>query len=627
MTMTTAAPPTLLPHHLEKLVTESGLSPEAIAARGYRSVTDRNDQTLIDYGFAPYQRLTPGLLIPGHGVDGPNSRAQFRPDQPRIRKKRNGKRGEPVKYETPAGAANWIDVPPSVRDILDDPTVPLSITEGPIKADAGASHDVPTVSIQGVANWRGQNAKGGIVALPDFNLIALKGRVNGREVHRDVRIEFDSDAADKPEVEEQAQQLARFLTFKGARVRIVRFTSGPNGEKVALDDYFVGGHTLEDHDALVDEAAIVGQVLPLDDVLDQMTPGIAAARAEIASLKEENRRLWDENRALKTEGRVEVARDTEVAALQRKVEQLTAALTEESERRRNAEETLTLERRIARSKGFSPAVRQAMVADLQLLEERRLQGRLDDAGFATPLYRGLVAHEAGVSVPIVTEAAQVLTRLMLVDERPAPDTTATHTPVMQRLRCDYRRALAAVAVECEAVGEVKVERRGRKPKSEPRNVISTCPEHPEAPAIAICGADGCGTVLADNLVTGPPRRGRWKSEAGRKSISTAYLRDGAKNISTSPPTSAGTAPDWQPGQATLRFIGATSPPAPLPMVGEGEADLTPSPPSLAGKGGTAGQFSMNAVARPASCHPERNTTLASGLCWICDAAAAVEVSV
>jgi hypothetical protein len=55
-----------------------------------------------------------------------------------------------VKYETPQGQRNGIDIPPGVRDQIGDPTVTLLVTEGSRKADAAVSAGLCCVSLLGV---------------------------------------------------------------------------------------------------------------------------------------------------------------------------------------------------------------------------------------------------------------------------------------------------------------------------------------------------------------------------------------------------------------------------------------------------------------------------------------------
>src|SRR5437667_548771 len=87
-----ALTPDLLPQH-QKLLDDSGISPEVATARGYASATTKDELAL----FEEVQRRLPALLIPVHTVDGTIAFCQSRPDNPR-----KGKDGKVIKYETPA---------------------------------------------------------------------------------------------------------------------------------------------------------------------------------------------------------------------------------------------------------------------------------------------------------------------------------------------------------------------------------------------------------------------------------------------------------------------------------------------------------------------------------------------
>lgn len=217
----------LAPQH-RRLITDSAIAPEIAAQRGYCTVEDAAD--LAALGFAPYQCRVPGLLVPLWDVCGRNGRYQFRPDAPRLRT------GKPVKYETPAGQANIIDAPPSIRPHVGNPAIPLYITEGARKADAAASRGLCCLSLSGVWNWRGRNAHGGKTALPDWELVALNGRA--------VSVAFDSDVMTKPSVRSALDRLAAFLAFRGARVRFILLPPAADGSKTGLDDYFAAGGAL-----------------------------------------------------------------------------------------------------------------------------------------------------------------------------------------------------------------------------------------------------------------------------------------------------------------------------------------------------------------------------------------------
>ncbi len=137
-------------------------------------------------------------------VDGSTWGWQYRPDDPRLRD------GRPVKYETPWQQRNGLDIPPGVGDQLDDPSVPLWVTEGCKKADCGAIHGLCIVALSGVWCWLGTNAAGGKMALPDWRDIALNGRR--------VVLAFDGDVARKPAVQKALHALAQYLSYKGAHV-------------------------------------------------------------------------------------------------------------------------------------------------------------------------------------------------------------------------------------------------------------------------------------------------------------------------------------------------------------------------------------------------------------------------
>src|SRR5919202_1605189 len=122
-------PARLSPAHKRMLFEESCVSARVAVKRGYRTVTSKAE--LERLGFGRSQRNVPALLVPIYGPRGEISLYQSRPDEPRI-----GKRGKPVKYETPHGASMALDVHPFCRERLGDPTVPLFITEGVKKGDA-----------------------------------------------------------------------------------------------------------------------------------------------------------------------------------------------------------------------------------------------------------------------------------------------------------------------------------------------------------------------------------------------------------------------------------------------------------------------------------------------------------
>jgi hypothetical protein len=185
----------LLPHHAD-LLRDSSITTEVARVRRYWSAEKKCE--LEKLGFSRQQQLVPALVIPIWNTQGEIALHQIRPDHPRCKSD-----GKPLKYETPRGARMALDVPPMARPWIDDPSRPLFITEGARKADAAVSKGLCCVALLGVWNFRGSNAKGGKVALPDLEHVAL----NGRRVY----ICFDSDVMEKIQVHRALERLGELL--------------------------------------------------------------------------------------------------------------------------------------------------------------------------------------------------------------------------------------------------------------------------------------------------------------------------------------------------------------------------------------------------------------------------------
>lgn len=223
----------LFPQHAQ-LLAASRITPDRARARGYVSVDTK--VRLEGIGVTPAGRHVPGLLVPMLRADSSTWGWQYRPDHPRERS------GKPVKYETPTGQRNGIDVPPGVGPTLPDPAIPLFVTEGVRKADAAAGIGLACVALPGVWSWRGKNASGGVMAVPDWHDIALNGRR--------VVLAFDSDVVVKRQVRGALAQLADYLASKGADVAYLHLPHTGDG-KTGLDDYLADDHTIDDLWAVV----------------------------------------------------------------------------------------------------------------------------------------------------------------------------------------------------------------------------------------------------------------------------------------------------------------------------------------------------------------------------------------
>jgi hypothetical protein len=186
----------------QQMLIASGITPKHARARGYMTVTEK--VRLEQLGVAKAGRNVPGLRIPLLRKDRSTWGYQYRPDNPR----RDAK-GKPIKYENPYRQRNGIDVPPGVGPMLDDPSIPLWITEGSRKADAAACAGLACIALPGVWSWKGTNQHGGKVAVADWDDIALNGRR--------VILAFDSDVVVKPSVQDALRSLTDYLEYRGAK--------------------------------------------------------------------------------------------------------------------------------------------------------------------------------------------------------------------------------------------------------------------------------------------------------------------------------------------------------------------------------------------------------------------------
>lgn len=228
----------LAAHHYRMLAHDSRIADDVIAARGYRTVSDRKDLKAL--GFTGAQLTLSGLVIPLHDVNGDVFAHQLRPDVPREEKRKPGKFS---KYEYTAGYKPRIDIPPSVRGVLPDPRFPLWICEGVRKVDALVSAGVHAIAIGSVTLWRGTGPEGGVTALPCWESIALRDR--------EVVVGFDSDTASNLAVWKQADRFGRWLESRGADVRFLHLPDAQNDTKQGVDDFLAAGHIVDDLRALV----------------------------------------------------------------------------------------------------------------------------------------------------------------------------------------------------------------------------------------------------------------------------------------------------------------------------------------------------------------------------------------
>lgn len=138
----------------------------------------------------------------------------------------------------------WSDYSDGVGDLI--------ITEGEKKAAKTSKMGLPCIGLGGV--WSFQNAPRNEPLLPDLESINWKDRRTF--------IIYDSDAADKLQIQMAEYRLAKQLTRAGAAVKIIRLPATAAGDKQGLDDYLQaeGPEALEDlmerSPAFIDSAAL-----------------------------------------------------------------------------------------------------------------------------------------------------------------------------------------------------------------------------------------------------------------------------------------------------------------------------------------------------------------------------------
>lgn len=160
---------------------------------------------------------------------------------------------KPRRYTQPSGTGNHVYLPPlnglNWQDIAADPSIPLALTEGELKAACACKYGPPTIGLGGVYNWR--SAKQGQEFLPILKQFDW--------ATREVTIIFDSDVSKNPMVSVAAGKLAHELVNRGAIVRLANVPETEDGEKQGLDDLI---YTTGDEDALVSIIAEAEDVGP-----------------------------------------------------------------------------------------------------------------------------------------------------------------------------------------------------------------------------------------------------------------------------------------------------------------------------------------------------------------------------
>jgi hypothetical protein len=224
--------------HRRELLSGSAIDAEVVAERGYRSVGrptpgDGESRRLLARLSIPGWAYSedsdfPGLLIPLYGPTGQLVGHQWKPRRP-VR----NRDGKPMKYASPKGSPNRLDVHPRNVAAMPDPTVELWVTEGIKKADALTSRGLCAIAITGVYNWRSQHG-----TLGEWEDVQLRGRR--------VVVCFDADARTNRNVARAMARFGRWLRSRGATVEylVVPPQVGDTPVK-GVDDFFAAGGSVD----------------------------------------------------------------------------------------------------------------------------------------------------------------------------------------------------------------------------------------------------------------------------------------------------------------------------------------------------------------------------------------------
>lgn len=137
----------------------------------------------------------------------------------------------PRRYLQPAGTGPAAYFPRTVdwKAVLADPTVPVYVTEGELKAACAAKHGLACVGLGGVSSWR--SARMGVALLPELDAVPWR--------ERHVFVVFDSDASTNHQVMAALRGLCAELSQRGALPFVAKLPDVPGLDKTGLDDLVV----------------------------------------------------------------------------------------------------------------------------------------------------------------------------------------------------------------------------------------------------------------------------------------------------------------------------------------------------------------------------------------------------
>lgn len=258
--------------HIRRLEEKYGIPAEKareLAEAGYLASVSREEAAQL-LGLPPDKLESGGILVRYPSADA----VTVRLDIP------YRGQGKERKYMRPAGQANRLYVPPSVR--LDE-VVEIWLTEGEMKALAASLHGLPVVAIAGIWNWRTDRSEddpaaaafkmaggGETSGIPDD--LALLPDLNRSWDGKTWVLWYDSDITQSHVAWPAFAGLAEQLYRLGAgSVKILNVPALKNGEKTGMDDYILA-RELEGKDPVAELRALAAAA-------PEWLPTAAGARA------------------------------------------------------------------------------------------------------------------------------------------------------------------------------------------------------------------------------------------------------------------------------------------------------------------------------------------------------------
>lgn len=181
---------------------------------------------------------------------------------------------KPRRYaqEPGTGSRAYFPAPVDWGAVFSDPSRPIVVTEGELKAASAAVRGYPTIGLGGVWNFR--SAARGVAFLPELEAVPWRRRT--------AYLVFDSDLRTNPKVAAALNAFARELSDRGALPELVFLPELAEGRKTGLDDFLVAAPP-KALDALLADAAPVALAEPLFRLSDEVTyvrdPGLVVVRA------------------------------------------------------------------------------------------------------------------------------------------------------------------------------------------------------------------------------------------------------------------------------------------------------------------------------------------------------------